>query len=110
MVKLRAPGVAQGPKEQRRLYDLGARASVVILDRIFVADEVKEMNLLNRWNQALREYDNSLNHDNFAKAYGLISRDIRKAAAGLIKEMDWLEWLDESPFCATMKEMQAPKE
>jgi hypothetical protein len=67
------------------------------------------MNLLNRWNQTLREYYNTLNHNNFAKAHGLISRDIRKAAAELIKEKDWLEWLDESTFCATMREMKTPK-
>jgi hypothetical protein len=108
-VRLRGSGVALGAREQRRLYDLEARASVVILDRIFIADEVKEMNLLKRWNQAFREYDNTLNHDNFAKAFGLISRDIRKAAAELIKEKNWLEWLDESTYCATMREMQAPK-
>ena len=109
ITKLRAPGLALGPREQRRLFNLEARAGVVILDRIFIADEVKKMDLLRRWNQALREYDHTLNHLNFAKAHGFISRDLRKEANKLIEEKDWLERLDESTFCGTMREMQASK-
>jgi hypothetical protein len=86
IIELRAAGVALGPKDQRTLFNLEVRASAVILDRIFIADEVKEMNLLKRWNQALRDYDNTLNSDVFSSAFGLIANDVRKSASKIVKK------------------------
>jgi hypothetical protein len=88
IVELRASGVALGPKEQRRLFNLEVQASAVILDRIFIAEEVKEMNLLKRWNQALRTYDNSLDADTFGKEFGVIASDLRKSATKVIRDHD----------------------
>jgi len=86
LLELRASGVALGPKDQRTLFNLEVRASAVILDRIFIPDEVNGMNLLKRWNQALRDYDKTLNADAFGKAFGLIANDVRKSAAKITKD------------------------
>jgi hypothetical protein len=85
IVKLRVSGVALGAKEQRTLSSLEAQSIVVIRDRMFIAKEVTGMSLLARWNQALRDHDNTLDADAFAKAFGLIVADLQKSATGIIK-------------------------
>jgi len=77
IVQLEAPGVGLGPQEQRTLFDLRAQSFVVIRDRIFIAKEVKDMNLLSRWNQALRDYENTLDAAAFDKG---ITADLQNSA------------------------------
>ena len=80
IVQLEAPGVGLGPQEQRTLFDLRAQSFVVIRDRIFIAKEVKDMNLLSRWSQALRDYENTLDAAAFDKAFGGITADLQNSA------------------------------
>lgn len=107
ILELHTSGVALGPKEQRALFNLEVRASAVMLDRIFIADEIKELDLIKRWNQALRGYDNSLDGDAFGIAFGLIAKDVRKAASKITKEKRWVEWLEESSLLSDIKAMQS---
>ena len=109
VVRLRAPSVAIMPREQRALFNLEIEALAVIRDRLFIAEEIKEMKLLRRWASAISNYDRSLDYDAFADEFGLMTRDIKKKAAEIFEEKDWMEWLDDSNFFADMKEMQAPK-
>lgn len=85
ILSLHSTGVALGPKEQRTLSNLEVGASAVILDRLFIADEVNDMNLLKRWNKALRDYDKSRDGDAFGNAFGLIANDVRKSATKIMK-------------------------
>jgi hypothetical protein len=80
IVQLRAPGVGLGPHEQRTISDFEAQSLVVIRDRIFIAKEVESMNLIARWNQALRDYDNTLDAGAFDKVFRLITADLQKTA------------------------------
>ena len=109
LVRIHAYSAALGSRDQRMDVNLRVQANVVLLDRLFIADEVKTLNLVKRWSQALREYDDNRNHNAFAGAFGRISQDIRKAADELIMEKDWIEWLDDCDSFKVMKEIQAPK-
>ncbi len=106
VVRLHSVGVAIDPREQRKLFTLEIEALAVIRDRLFISEEIDELNLLCRWIDAMHNYDHSLDYDGFAREFGNITRDIKKKAGEIYKEKDWMEWLDESSFCADMKEMQ----
>ncbi len=80
------------PSEQRKLAKSEQDAHVVLLDRVFIADEVLKLKLLKRWNKAIADYDETSDHKAFANAFGLISQDIRKSAGALIADSDsWYE-------------------
>jgi hypothetical protein len=85
LVRLQGVDVAIGPKEQRTLSNLEADSINVIRDRLFIADEIQQLNLLHRWTQALRSYDNTHNSDEFAKAFGLIMNDLQNSASKITK-------------------------
>ena len=78
IVQLQAPGVGLGPQEQRTISDLELQSLVVIRDRIFIAKEVEDMNLIARWNQALRDYDKTLDAGAFDNAFRLITADLQQ--------------------------------
>jgi hypothetical protein len=109
VVRLHAVGVAIQSREQRKLFTLEIESLAVIRDRLFIAQELEEINLLHRWTNAMRNYDRSMDYDEFARQFRLISRDIKREAREIFKEKDWMEWLDNNEFFVEMKEMQAPK-
>jgi len=84
IVRLRGTGVASGAQEQRLLENLELRANIVILDRIFIADDVAKMEILNRWNGALQVYDRTLDKSVFGAAYSEIRHDVALSAAKII--------------------------
>ncbi len=86
IVRLRGHGVAAGPEEERTLMNLELRTNTVILDRIFIADEVEYMELLNRWNHALQDYDKTLDRSAFATAFSRIRNDVIQSAATIMKK------------------------
>jgi hypothetical protein len=110
VVRLHSVGVTIEPRERRKLFSLEIEALAVIRDRLFISEEIEEMNLLRRWIDAMHNYDHLLDYDGFASEFGFITRDIKNRAGEIYKEKDWMEWLDESSFCADMKEMQGPRE
>lgn len=109
IARLRALGVALGPREQRKVFTLEIEALAVIRDRLFIADEIQDMNLLTRWIEALHDFDHTLDYDAFANQVGLITKDIKQSAKNIFKEKDWMEWLDDSSFCASIKQMEASR-
>jgi hypothetical protein len=89
IVKLRAPLVGLGPMEQRALSNLEPNSLIVVRDQMFIAKEVKEMDLLNRWTGALRNYDNTANAKAFKEAFDLITGDLQRHATEIFKEKKW---------------------
>jgi hypothetical protein len=99
IVELHASGVALGPEEQRKQMNLEVVGSAVILDRILIADEVLKMGISNRWNQALRAYDSSLDSKAFGTAFGRIRIDLKNSAmAAMVKSKRFGGWLKKWPF------------
>jgi hypothetical protein len=106
IVKIHAFGGVITMDKLRLVVNLESRSNIVLLDRLFIDNEVKKMKLVKRWNQALREYADNDDHKAFSLAFSRISQDIREAAADIIKEEDWLGWIKESKFWAEINEMQ----
>jgi hypothetical protein len=66
--------------EQMRLLALN-----VIRDRIFIAPEIKEMGLLEKWDAAVRSFTNDHDYQSFATRFGVIADLVRGAAARLVE-------------------------
>src|SRR5713226_4251307 len=61
------------------------RELLTIRDRIFVAGELREMKLVEKWIKATRDFDNTRDYDAFAKSFGEITRLITEAANRIIR-------------------------
>lgn len=86
IVQFRRPLVALAEQEQRALSEAEATALMVIRDRIYIADDVQRLDILNRWIKALRDLDyKGLVESEFSKRYNEINADIVKAASRNIK-------------------------
>src|SRR6267378_2982277 len=66
--------IAHGPEEQRAHAEMEAQALMTIRDRIFIAGELREMKLGEKWIKAARDFDNTRDYDAFAKSFGEITR------------------------------------
>ena len=55
-MELRRPGIALGLEEQRELFQAETKSVRTIADRIYVADAVAELNVMNRWTTALSRF------------------------------------------------------
>jgi hypothetical protein len=64
--------------------DADSECSVVIKDRIFIADKVAKMNLLGRWNEARHAYGQTHDVGAFATSFGSILNDLIRSAMELI--------------------------
>jgi hypothetical protein len=53
LIQLYLPGMAHGPKEQDDAFVAETKATITILDRVFIADALKELKLADRWTDAL---------------------------------------------------------
>lgn len=79
--QLRAPLVPLAEQEQRALSEAEAMALMVIRDRVYIAEDVQRLDILNRWIKALRDIDyKGLLESEFSKRYSEINADIVKAA------------------------------
>lgn len=85
IVAFHNPMVAHTPEQQRAYAETERKALIVIRDRLFIANEVKEMDLLKRWNKATRDFDNNGDNTAFAESFGEITRSITSAAMQIIK-------------------------
>ncbi len=85
IVNLNLPMIAHGPEEQRAHAEMEAQALMTIRDRIFVAGELREMKLVEKWIKATRDFDNTRDYDAFAKSFGEITRLITEAANRIIR-------------------------
>jgi len=85
VIILVGPGVALAGNEQRKLIDADSECSIVIKDRIFIADEVDEMDLLKRWHEARQHYGQTYDVGEFASSFGRIMGDLRVSAREIIR-------------------------
>lgn len=76
--------VAHGPEEQRANHEAEHNALVVLGDRLFIADKVKEMGLYNRWINAVNELNTSGHSRAFGRTVGEMFNEIAKAAREVI--------------------------
>ena|SRR5215471_5663413 len=69
LIALHTPMVAHGPEEQRACERSEKKSVEVIMDRIFIAREVKELDLLRRWTKACRELDKTTDRSAFSDEF-----------------------------------------
>ena len=72
--------IARGPQEQRAEREAKMKAVTVIGTRIFIADDVKRLDLGHRWRKAVREIETSRDGEAFGAAVGDILADLTKSA------------------------------
>jgi hypothetical protein len=85
LIDLSLPVNVIGPEEQQGLSNLERQAMEVIEDRFFIADKIKGMKLLKRWNEATRDFDRTHDRESFARTFGEIKRSIMDAARHITK-------------------------
>jgi hypothetical protein len=88
-ILLMGPGATLGPEEQRTLMSADSRCSIVMKDRIFIAEEMYKMDLPHRWSEARHNYDRSWNVEEFATAFSGMMKDIRESATAVIEGKRW---------------------
>jgi hypothetical protein len=72
--------MALSPKEQRSIARAAERSGNVIYNRLFIADEMKRLNVMNRWTQTMETLRKDRNMDAFTKGLDSVMEDIRAAA------------------------------
>lgn len=70
----------QSPEEQRALSEAKSNALMTIRDRIFIAADVKRLEIYKLWKNAVEEYDRDYVYVPFAEKYALINALIVDAA------------------------------
>jgi hypothetical protein len=86
MLELRGAGmIALGPEDQRAYGAMETQALQIIRDRLFIADEVTQMDLLNRWADATKDFDSTHNPRTFAAGFGKIADSVTASAKKLMK-------------------------
>ena len=71
---------ALSPKEQRSIARAAERSGNVIYNRLFIADEMKRLNVMNRWKQTMEALRKDRNMDAFTEGLDGVMEDIRTAA------------------------------
>jgi hypothetical protein len=79
-----APMVGHGPDEQRAEHAERLKALAAIGDRLFISDEVKRIDVLNRWHKAVRRLEKDVNGSAFAESVGGILADITNSAKKIL--------------------------
>lgn len=72
--------VLQSPEDQIALHEAEANALMTIKDRIFIAADVKRLDIYKLWNSAVNEYNQDHVYIPFAEKYALINAKIVDAA------------------------------
>ncbi len=84
ILDLHTPMIAHGPEEQRAEHDSQLKALAVIGDRLFISDEVKKIDVLNRWCKAVREIETGGHSGAFARTVKGILADITDSAKKIV--------------------------
>jgi hypothetical protein len=71
---------ALSPKEQRSIARAAERSGNVIYNRLFIADEMKRLNVMNRWRQTVDALRKDRNLNAFTEGLDGVMEDIRTAA------------------------------
>jgi hypothetical protein len=61
------------------------KALAVIGNRLFISDEVKKIDVFNRWRNAVHQFEKDLNSPAFAASVGGILADITAYAKNIVK-------------------------
>ena len=77
--------IVQSPTEQFACDESKTRAGTVILDRLFIAREVRQMNLPDRWIRARRDLDAQGDLQLFAQRCANMMNDITNSALKTIE-------------------------
>jgi hypothetical protein len=82
MLELNRRHIAFGPNEQRELLRAETKSFRTIADRIYIADRVTRMDLMNRWGAAVQNYKNVtvVPSFDFGTEVSKISDELRQAA------------------------------
>jgi len=78
--KLTGPMMVLGPDDMRELDEAQTVAQTTIRDRIFIAKEVKELEIYKLWSTAARQFERDMTYIPFAEQYALINAKIVGAA------------------------------
>jgi hypothetical protein len=73
-------GAAHGPEAQERLERAEAEVLETINDRIFIAAEIREHDILKRWVAAVQDFERDRNSHQFAQRFGEICKTILDSA------------------------------
>lgn len=74
------PMRALDPDEQREIVNANAECFRVIRDRIFIAGDVKALDIENRWSAAVQHHSQTLDAPKLGRAYDTIRLEIVKLA------------------------------
>lgn len=84
LIAFYTPMALHGPEDQRACDRVEKKSVEVIMDRIFIAREVKELDLLKRWTKAL-SLVRGTDHLTFSDEFVKISSDITAAALKIVE-------------------------
>jgi hypothetical protein len=85
LIAFYTPMVLQGPDEQRACDRVEKKSIEVIMDRVFIAGEVKELDLQERWSNALSGIRGTRNRTAFSDEFVKISSDLTAAALKILE-------------------------
>jgi hypothetical protein len=77
------PNVAYGPEEQRAFARAKTKLVTAIGDRIFIAQELREMKVLDRWQSVVRDFHKTHDEKAFTDTFVAITNELVKAATRL---------------------------
>ena len=84
--------VPQSPEDQMALQDAEASALMTIRDRIFIAADIKSLDVYKLWNSAVNEYNRDHVYIPFSEKYALINAKIVDAAVEATKPLHVKLW------------------
>ena len=82
----------QSPEDQMALQDAEASALMTIRDRIFIAADIKRLDVYNLWISAVNEYNRDHVYIPFSEKYALINAKIVDAAVEATKPLHVKLW------------------
>jgi hypothetical protein len=82
IVELSRPGVARDPEGQRELLRTAGRSMRAISDKIYIADVIIKLDLMNRWETAVTNFKSAVKVKDFdfETEVQKMSEEIRRAA------------------------------
>jgi hypothetical protein len=84
IVNLRSQGIVSG-RDEIKCEQMRIAALNVIRDRIFIAKEVKEMGLLEKWAVATHDFNKSRDYELFATQFAKVADLVRSHAAKIVE-------------------------
>jgi heme exporter protein D len=82
-----SPMAAHGPESQKQFYESERAVGIIIYDRIFIARDVKEMNLGPRWITAINEVNRNGDVRLFAERISQMQQEIGASALKVVESV-----------------------